>query len=138
MDLDELRRLCERLPVPEGTWHPGAAAIAAVRRDFEWALERCAARPEALTLVGEVDFDPAGADRELAAAWERLRALPLPEGRHPFLDEIVPALEAAEATLAALSQVRVGAAGDAERDDEADRERDRGGRERVREAALGR
>lgn len=135
MELDELRRLCGQLPVPDGTWHPGAAAIAAVRRDFEWALDRCARLPAALALVGDVDIDSSGADPELVAAWERLRALPLPEGRHPFLDEIAPALEAATATLAALSRVG-GAAGDAQRDDGADRERDGGGAERIREPAL--
>jgi hypothetical protein len=40
---------------------------------------------------------------ELRAAWARLGALSVPVGRHPFLDEIVVAIEAARTTLVAIS-----------------------------------
>ena len=40
---------------------------------------------------------------ETRAENERLRALPIPEGQHPFLDEILPVLEAAELLLCALA-----------------------------------
>ena len=43
------------------------------------------------------------ASGKLTGAWERLQALPLPEGQHPFLDEIVPALDALRLLLVALS-----------------------------------
>jgi hypothetical protein len=39
-------------------------------------------------------------------SWERLGKLPTPDGRHPFLDEILPALEATRLLLLALSQTR--------------------------------
>lgn len=97
--LAELRRLCERLPVPGADWHPHAAAIGAVRRDFERALGVCAAHPELLD--GILDGGDAGSD-----ALTRLDALPRPEGRHPFLDEILPALDAARATLVAVARSR--------------------------------
>jgi len=40
---------------------------------------------------------------ELAAATARLEALPVPEGRHPFVEDIAPALEGMQAALAALA-----------------------------------
>lgn len=104
----ELRRLLARLPVPDARWHAHVPQIAAVRDDFAAAIDAAAARPEALALFeamlagdAEPAFEPG--DPELEAAYDRLQALPVPEGQHPFLDEILPALEAAELLLCALS-----------------------------------
>jgi hypothetical protein len=52
------------------------------------------------------DLDAAFAsdtNAELAAGYERFRTLPIPAGEHPFLDEILPTLEAVEAALVCLS-----------------------------------
>lgn len=108
--LPELRRLCERLPVPSPTWHPHVAAIAACRADLERAIGLAAARPETLSLLAELlDGDEAPAfdgtrSPWLRAAWERLEALPIPEGQHPYLDDILPALEALRLLLVALGR----------------------------------
>lgn len=108
--LRELRALCERLPLPQPAWHPYVEQIVTCRADFEHALDLAAAHPEALQLVaalvdgdGEPSLD-AGASPELAAAWQRLQALPLPSGRHPYLDDILRALEAHRLLLVALSR----------------------------------
>ena len=109
--LRELRGLCDQLPVPQPSWHPYVAQIAACRADFELALALAAAHPEALELVVDLldgDGDPsfnAGASPKLTAAWQRLEALPLPSGQHPYLDDILPALEAHRLLLVALSRI---------------------------------
>lgn len=108
--LADLRRLCNRLPVPQPDWHPYVAKIAACRDDFEHALALAADAPQTLDLVAALvdgDLQPAFdevASAELATAWRRLEALPLPSGQHPYLDEILPALEAHRLLLVALSQ----------------------------------
>lgn len=105
----ELRRLCDQLPVPQPSWHPYVTQIADCRTDFEHSLELSAVRPEALELVatlvdGSVELDfGVNATPELTAAWQRLQALPLPSGQHPYLDDILPALEAHRLLLIALS-----------------------------------
>lgn len=107
--LDALRDLYERLPVPGASWHAHAALIAGTRTDFKRALEGCAHHPKVLDLIsraldGELDAALApNANAELTAAYERFRTLPIPAGEHPFLDEILPTLEAVEATLVCLS-----------------------------------
>lgn len=110
--LAELRTLAGRLPLPQPSWHPHVALIAACRSDLEAALDEAARDESALDLLAELidgvpapSFD-ADASPELTAAWERLQALPLPDGQHPFLDEILPALEALRLVLVALSRSR--------------------------------
>lgn len=105
----ELRRLCDRLPVPQPSWHPYVAQIAACRTDFARSLELAATHPEAVELVAALVDGSLGLvfdehpPPELSAAWRRLEALPLPSGRHPYLDDILPALEAHRLLLIALS-----------------------------------
>ena len=107
--LAELRRLCARLPLPQPSWHPYVAQIAACRDDFEHALTLAADAPQTFDLIAALvdgDVEPAfdeAASPELATAWLRLEALPLPSGQHPYLDEILPALEAHRLLLVALS-----------------------------------
>jgi hypothetical protein len=104
----ELRRLLARLPSPDARWHAHVPLITAVREDFAASIEAAAGRPAELELfeamlAGEAEpVFAAGADPALEAAYERLQALPVPGGQHPFLDEILPALEAAELLLCAL------------------------------------
>jgi hypothetical protein len=107
--LHELRNLSARLPVPQPSWHPYVPLILTLRKDCERAVELAAERPGTLELYAalvegeaELAFEP-GASPELAAAWKRLRALPIPEGEHPYLDEILPALDALRVLLVALS-----------------------------------
>lgn len=111
--LAELHRLCERLPVPQPGWHPYVDQITSCRADFEHALALAAEQPAALELVAEFldgTAEPAfeaGSPPELIAAWRRLEALPLPSGQHPYLDEILPALEAHRLLLIALGTSNV-------------------------------
>jgi hypothetical protein len=105
----ELRRLCAQLPVPQPGWHPYVAHIAGCRHDFEHALTLTAQHPAALDLFaaladGDLDltFDSASSP-ELTSAWQRLEELPIPEGQHPYLDDILPALEALRLLLVSLS-----------------------------------
>ncbi len=105
----ELHRLCDGLPVPQESWHPYVPLIRACRVDLELALALATARPGAADLAealvaGELrlEFDR-DSTPELAAAYDRLEALPAPSGRHPFLDEILPTLEGLRALLVALS-----------------------------------
>ena len=107
--LAELRRLCAHLPVPQPSWHPYVAQIAACREDFEHALTLAAEHPHALELAAalidgeqEPSFEP-DVSPALTAAWRRLETRALPSGQHPFLDEILPALEAHRLLLVALS-----------------------------------
>ena len=108
--LTELRRLCARLPLPQPSWHPYVAQIAACRSDFERSLDLAIDWPKALELVAgllesssEPSFDE-DTTPELSAAWQRLQTLPLPDGQHPYLDDILPALVAHRLLLVALSR----------------------------------
>lgn len=107
--LSELHSLCARLPVPQPSWHPYVSQIAACHSDFDQALALAAKRPAALERLAalldgdaEPPFDDE-ASRDLTAAWRRLEALPRPSGQHPYLDEILPALDALRLLLVALS-----------------------------------
>ena len=107
--LRELRRLCDQLPVPQPSWHSYVAQIADCRTDFAHSLDLAARHPAVLELVAalidgsvELGFD-VNAPHELTAVWRRLEALPLPSGQHPYLDEILPALEGHRLLLLALS-----------------------------------
>ena len=108
--LAELRGLCTRLPVPQPSWHPYVSQMAACRGDFEQALAHAAEHPATLELLAaliegetEATFDR-GASPTLTTAWERLEGLPTPNGQHPYLDQILPALEALRVLLVALSR----------------------------------
>jgi hypothetical protein len=107
--LNDLRRMSARLPMPQPSWHLYAPQISACRNDFEQALALAADSPDAVervaALVGgelELTFDP-DTSPELSAAWRRLEELPIPDGHHPYLDEILPTLEALRLLLVALS-----------------------------------
>ena len=102
--IDDLLQLAERLPVPQGMWHPHAASIRAVRDELLADLARlrtCADAEERLTTLLGVHLLP--------RPGSALAALPVPEGQHPFLDEIVPVLEAARLVQGALALATVAA-----------------------------
>jgi hypothetical protein len=107
--LAEVRRLAERVPLPHPIWHRFVPEMHAVVRDLFLALDTLAELPHAQAeLVRSVDSDlrPALDDTgspALAAARARLAGLPVPQGEHPYLDEIMLTLEAAGAVLAALT-----------------------------------
>jgi hypothetical protein len=107
--LGELRTLLERLPLPHPLWHPYVSEMHEVVFDATAALDAVARFPQAhpelrLQVAGDADYPPDGAGGPaLAAARARLRALPIPHGEHPYLDEILVALDAAEAALATLA-----------------------------------
>lgn len=110
--LDEIRGLAAAFPVPQPSWHGYVAEMRTCVRDLARVLEVAAAVPEVLDLVGraldgelEEAFDAGVAPPALAAAYRRLGRLPIPAGEHPYLDEIVPTLEALEALLVAVSLV---------------------------------
>ena len=75
-----MRALVEACPVP-ADWHPGAAGIRAWHADFRAAVD---------SLERGERWDEA----RVAVARARLDAMVDPEGRHPFVDEIVDALAA--------------------------------------------
>lgn len=89
---NELRELAESLPVPAGDWHPFAAVIRAVRDELLEQLEDVDEDRLAELLAGPLPAPCAGT---------ALALLPVPEGQHPFLDEIRPFLEAARLVQAA-------------------------------------
>jgi hypothetical protein len=105
----ELRRLAERLPLPHPFWHPFTAEMHVVVRDLFAALDAIVLVPQAqLELLrhveGQAEMPPPDAGGPaVAAARRRLRDLPVPEGEHPYIAEIVPTLDAAALALAALT-----------------------------------
>lgn len=106
--LAELRRLAERFPLPQPSWHRYVPEMHAVVRDLFAAIDAVAALPAAQAELARLvegesgSTDARAGGPQLAAARERLRGLPVPQGEHPYLDEIVVTLEAAEAVLGAL------------------------------------
>ena len=107
--LADVAALCDRLPVPDGGWHPWAAEIGALRVDFGRALAIAQRHPGVLERLEELLFEhepPAALappEDALAAAFARATSLPRPSGQHPYLDVIAPALEAVACVLAALA-----------------------------------
>jgi hypothetical protein len=114
---EAVEALVAAFPVPHPSWHAYVPEMRACLGDLRRALEVCGQSPEVLGLAlcaveGELEqgFDVRRAGGRLAAAYGRLGALPVPAGEHPFLDEIVPTLEATEALLVAVSLVPEAAA----------------------------
>jgi hypothetical protein len=105
--LGELRRLAERFPLPHPIWHRFVAEMHDVIRDLFVGLDAIAAVPRAQAeLIRQVEGDARPLDAggpAIAAARARLRELATPQGEHPYLDEILVTLEAADAVLAALA-----------------------------------
>jgi hypothetical protein len=107
--LPELRLLAKAFPLPHPVWHPYTSEMQTVVRDLFAALHAIALVPTAgaellRQIDGEVGVPPPDAGGPaVAAARKRLRELPIPQGEHPYLDEIRPTLEAATAALAALT-----------------------------------
>jgi hypothetical protein len=107
--LAELRRLAQRFPLPHPIWHRYVPEMHAVIRDLFVALEAVEDEPRVQAeLRRRVDEDAADPPENaggptLAAARARLRNLPVPEGEHPYRDEIAVTLAAARALLGALA-----------------------------------
>jgi hypothetical protein len=102
-----LRQLAAAFPVPDGRWHAFSDEIHGCREDFAAALDVIAGDPAATAalldaLAGRATTRRVG-DPALERAAARLAALPAPEGRHPFVDDIFPGLEGMHAALAALA-----------------------------------
>jgi hypothetical protein len=119
--LDELRRIADRFPLPHPFWHRYVPQMREVVADFHAAVAAIESLPEAqhelsrrVEGVGE-DVAPDAGGPELAAARQRLRSLPVPEGEHPYIDEILVGLEGADAALAALAVTNGGDAFTVER-----------------------
>ena len=102
--IGEIRELAGAMPVPDASWHPHAALIRAVRDELLADLTRLEAQAggeERLSslLGAEVAPRPGSA----------LAALPVPQGEHPYLGEILPVLEAARLVQAAVAAASVAA-----------------------------
>jgi hypothetical protein len=111
--IEEIRQLARRCPKPAGTWHPYTATILAAFEDLELALDALAAALDGeaaleAAIAGEVAARSPG--QTLAEATARLSSIVIPEGRHPFRDEVVPTLEAMHAALAAVAATPAAAA----------------------------
>lgn len=107
--VDEIRRLAERFPLPHPIWHRFVPEMHDVVRDLFVALDAIAELPDVQAeLARRVDDesdrppDDAGGPA-VRAARERLRDLPVPQGEHPYLDEIRVTLDAADTVLSALA-----------------------------------
>ena len=104
--LDELRALWERAPVrvSAGAW---VDVIAQLHADVCVGLDVLDADAEArLALAGLIEEGRTSTDERedaIAAAIRRLDELPRPDGKHPYLEDILPALEVAEVVLAAVA-----------------------------------
>lgn len=114
--LADVRRLAERFPLPHPIWHRFVPEMHDVIRDLFVALDAIAELPEAqVELARRIEngsdraADDAGGPA-IRDACERLRNLAVPQGEHPYLDEIRVTLDAAGALLSAL----VAADGEAE------------------------
>lgn len=107
----ELRTLIERLPLPHPLWHRYVPEMHAAVTDATAALEALEQLPGAAAelrrqIEGEATYPEDGAGgAAIAAARGRLRAVPIPQGEHPYLDEIMLALEAAEVALATVAAI---------------------------------
>lgn len=107
----ELESLARELPVPHPSWHGFVPEMREMTASLLVATAAIRTLPEALEelarqVEGSAEYPPDDAGgAALAEARRQLRRLPLPAGQHPFLDEIVPTYEAAEAALAALAAV---------------------------------
>ena len=106
--LDDLRALWERAPVPRERWHAWVDVIAQLHEDVSVGLDVLDADDEArCALAGLIEDGRAatdvGRDDAVAAAIRRLDELPRPDGKHPYLEDILPALEVAEVVLAAVA-----------------------------------
>jgi hypothetical protein len=107
--LAELRTLVERMPLPHPVWHRYVPEMHAAVVVATAALDVLEQLPEAAAelrrqVEGDAAYpDDAAGGPAIAAARARLRAVPIPEGEHPYLGEIMLALEAAEAALATLA-----------------------------------
>ena len=106
--LAQIRKLARDFPFPDARWHAYVSLIQDVVDDLNAACDAIGASPRAATelarLIEQERFPaPAPPGPALAAARCRLRELPVPDGEHPYVDEIRLALEAAAAAIAALS-----------------------------------
>jgi len=101
--------MTERFPVPHPLWHRYVPQMREVLADFRAAVVALESLPDAqhelVRQVGGTGDDVAtdAGGPALAAARDRLRSLPVPEGEHPYIDEILVGLEAAGAALTALA-----------------------------------
>lgn len=109
---EAVTELADAFPVPHPSWHGYVPEMRACVTDLRRALAVSAEAPELLELAArsvdgdlEEGFDAHAAGPRLAVAYRRLGLLPVPAGEHPYLDEIVPTLEAMEALLVAVSLV---------------------------------
>ena len=108
--LAEMYRLFDGIQISlQPTWHPYVGQIRGWLRDYSQLLDHAARSPRVLDVLaqmfsGERDcmFEPQ-AGGEWTAQWERLQALPRPDGGHAYLDYIIPALESHEMLLIAFS-----------------------------------
>ena len=105
--VDELRGVWDRVPMPRDSWHPWAETIAQLDRDVRAALrvlaEDAGARGALVQVPAEEDTAATREQGALGEALRRLRTLPRPDGKHPYLADVLPGLEVAEAVLTALA-----------------------------------
>ena len=107
--LAEIRQFAERFPLPHPIWHRFVPEMHDAIRDLFVALDAIAALPLAQAeLVRRVENDSDRPSDDAGGpavrdARERLRNLAVPQGEHPYLDEIRVTLEAADALLSALA-----------------------------------
>jgi hypothetical protein len=102
--LADLRELAERMPVPSEDWHAHVALMVRVRDDLLAGLDLLERMPD-----GEARLAEAIDAAEPATPGTALAALPVPQGEHPYLGEILAVLEAARAVQSALGAASLAA-----------------------------
>lgn len=100
----DLRELAEQMPIPAEAWHPHVALMRRVRDDLLAGLDALERLP-----YGEARLLAAIDAAAPALPGTALAALPVPEGEHPYLGEILSVLEAARAVQAALGAASLAA-----------------------------
>lgn len=108
--LAEMYRFYDGIQISlQPTWHPYVGQIRGWLRDYGQLLDHAAASPAVVNVLaqmfsGEREFSlQSGADADMTAQWERLQALPRPDGGHAYLDYIIPALESHQLLLIACT-----------------------------------
>lgn len=100
--VEELRALALGLPIPQPAWHPHVEAIRRVRDDLLAALDQIEADVRAVEALERL-LEGAPAPDVSTAELDRIEALPVPQGEHPYLDQILPVIEAARLAQLALA-----------------------------------
>ena len=109
---EELDRLLAQLPQPHTSSHPHQIEITDFVADFRAAIDVANVHREVLSTLESIIATDSGVSfghtdsEDLAAAWERLEHFPIPtDAEHPYLNNIMSAVDGLRLLLVAISRV---------------------------------